>query len=246
MGRSYCSARDCTSSPCTHALPSTSMAPAAPARRPAREQGASSLPTLPFWDTASPATSRHPPLTASSLGYPPAQVELTGQMWPAPRQFSERDLLLLVEALAGAGCPWEAFLEDNPEPELVHPTLPLAARGCCWSPEQHSEWPPKFRAAAREFLLLARARGAVASAAAAQGPAGGGVAGGAGGFQMRGGKRGRTRLEPMLGRPAGARLGRCTPGQPALQAGQAERVWLPAEVCCNVLEAASRCLSDWV
>lgn len=95
-----------------------------------------------------------------------AQVELTGAMWPTPRTFSEHHLLLLVEALAAAGASCQAFLaEAGPEPELAHPSLLLALGRPAWGPAQHARWPPRFRAAARAFLLAARARGAAAAGA---------------------------------------------------------------------------------
>ena len=78
-------------------------------------------------------------------------------------------MLRLAEALAGAGCTCETFVKEaGPEPELAYPHLLLAAQCTPWSPAQHARWPPRFRAAARAFLVAARARG-VASAECADG-----------------------------------------------------------------------------
>ena len=49
-------------------------------------------------------------------------------------------------------------------PALVFPSLLLAAGLPAWSPSTHQQWPPAFRRAAREALLVLRGRGVPAAA----------------------------------------------------------------------------------
>lgn len=66
-----------------------------------------------------------------------------------------------VAAAAAAGGP-DAGLQQPPA--LMFPSLLLAAGLPAWSPSTHQQWPPAFRRAAREALLVLRGCGVPAAA----------------------------------------------------------------------------------
>lgn len=113
------------------------------------------------------------------------QIQLAAEEARNAAATTERELLCLVELLAGAGAPCSRFLaEQDPSlwegtspagpPEsaqqvlqgrawpclgLVYPTLQLAAGLPRWSPAAHARWPAALRAAAGAALLALRGRG---------------------------------------------------------------------------------------
>ena len=181
----------------------------------------------------------------------------------SPGCTAERHLLLLAEALAAAGCPCTSHPPAHqPCLQLAFPSLMLAACRCPWAPEQHSQWPAAFRAAAREFLLVACARGVPVRANLEGKPSTEGAVRPGGAFvsisrkRAEGGAAGARRrrvgrLGALRGKVVVVETETCSRAT-VLALGSDGRVHtqrrmcLPSEVCCLVLAAAGQRLSDWV